>query len=154
MKYLNPVFIVLIFLAGSQASAQDVVDIDPLVFSPNYFDDLEEAKKNPDEVFYLDLSLYDPKFTTIPSEIYELKNLQRLNLSFNRIARVDAEVGNLTNLEVFSLQGNHYLTFISEEIAKCKKLKELNIHTTGMSKAAVEKISKLLPEGCEFITPK
>ncbi len=145
-------FSCLLLLANQGVQAQDGgFAIDNLFLSPNYFDNIEEAMKEPEKVHYIDLSMQSPKLTKIPDEVYtKFPNLKQINVSFNRVASVDDAIGNLTNLEVLNLEGNHYLTSLSEEIGKLKNLKELNIKTTGLKADKVGAIQKLLPEGCKI----
>lgn len=119
--------------------------------APNYFDNMDEAKKDPEKVHYLDLSLQSPKLTTIPPEIYTFTNLKKLTLSFNRIVSVDDGIGNLVNLEELHIEGNHYMTSFSLEVAKCTKLVKVNIKDARIPAEKVTSLAEALPKGCELI---
>jgi len=64
--------------------------------------------------------------TQFPPGILKLKNLKRLYL-FGKIAVIPPEIGDLSNLEELSLQGND-IKSIPPEIGKLKNLKKLYLH--------------------------
>ena len=60
-------------------------------------DALEKALANPAEV--MELNLRYNELTSLPSEIWQMTNLERLNLGNNSLTSLPAEIGQLTNLE-------------------------------------------------------
>ncbi len=130
----------------------------------NYYS-LEEALKNPDEVYKLflnykeytevpseisqfknlqELGLGANKLTSLPPELFRLKNLQLLELSHNNIKVLPAEINKLINLEKI-LYWNNGITTLAEEIGKLKDLKELQLNENPISDSEKAKIKKLLP---------
>ena len=61
---------------------------------------------------------------SIPPCIFELKQLQVLRISNNRVEKLSRDVGNLKNLEVLCLDGN-LIENVPEEIVNLTKLKSL-----------------------------
>lgn len=60
-------------------------------------DALEKALANPAEV--IELNLCYNELTSLPAEIWQMTNLERLNLGDNSLTSLPAEIGQLTNLE-------------------------------------------------------
>ncbi len=93
------VFIFSYYKTSSQ-NYEDTCDLKKLY----EFTSLKEALANPLEVYSLNLK--KKKLTSIPSEIFTLKNLKVLNLSKNHIKNVPEEIGKLTNLVELDLSNN------------------------------------------------
>jgi Leucine-rich repeat (LRR) protein len=68
------------------------------------FKNLEEALKNKDAVFKLDLS--KQKLSEIPPEVFELKNINELYLDKNRLTVIPEQISELKYLQKFSAQHN------------------------------------------------
>ena len=102
------------------ASAQSLLDSASLLASPVY-DNLEEALKNSDKVYRLDLR--KKKLKIFPKEILQLKKLQELNLSKNQLKELPGELGTLTNLQVLNVSGNK-LQYLPDSIGELKNLKK------------------------------
>jgi Leucine-rich repeat (LRR) protein len=152
MKHV--IFIVILLAAfGSRSSAQEI-SIDPYMFMNGYFDNLDEAKEQPDSVKYLALSMQHPKLKEIPEVIYSFKNLIRLDVSFNQVASVGDGIGKLTQLEYLNLEGNHYLTKVSDMVTKLPSLKELILIDARIPAADLEALIKSLPESVKVTTKK
>ena len=66
-------------------------------------------------------SRYAGKLTEIPTEIFELQQLESLNLSWNRITEIPEQIAQLHNLKSLNLMGNR-LTEIPELIANLPNL--------------------------------
>ena len=66
------------------------------------------------------------ELTTLPPEIGNLKNLERLALPGNKLTTLPHEIGNLKNLEVLGLVDNQ-LTTLPPEIGKLTKLEWLGL---------------------------
>ena len=60
-------------------------------------DALEKALANPAEV--MELNLRYNELTSLPAEIWQMTNLERLNLGDNSLTSLPAEIGQLANLE-------------------------------------------------------
>lgn len=80
----------------------------------------------------------------LPSQVGQLKNLQVLNLSYNKFTGVPAEVGQLKNLLVLDLSNNQ-LTGLPYEIGNLTQLQVLNVSGNAYSEADLTKITSTLP---------
>ena len=67
-------------LMGGKAYTQTEVRIDSARFTEWWFNNLDEAKKNPEKVWYLDLSL--KKLGSFPKEILQFKREIRQSEEF------------------------------------------------------------------------
>ena len=79
----------------------------------------------------LDLSNYYftddlSKLTEIPEEVFKLKNLKVLNLSYNKISNLPESLGKLTSLNELYLSGNQ-LTSLPEFLGKLTSLNKLEL---------------------------
>lgn len=132
--------------------AQDVSmdqGIDAFFMEDGFYDNVADAKANPNDVFYLDLSLQSPKLKSIPEVVYSFVNLKYLEVGFNQVASIDDDILKLSNLEVIGLSGNKYLTKISEKIAEMPSLKEIHLKDTGLPADQLNALK--LPEGCKLV---
>lgn len=125
------------------ASAQTEIRLDSLMFTENWFNDLESAIAHPDKVWYLDLGLQ--KRRTFPKEILEFKNVKRLYLAVNYWPSIPDEIGNLKQLEILDLSSNYYLNKLPEGLKNCTSLKELILKDNKLNPGEIEKFKKLLP---------
>ena len=64
------------------------------------------------------------ELTKIPESIFSLKNLRKLDLSFNKLTKLDFVEGTWPNLETFNLSGND-LEALPSQIIACVKLQRL-----------------------------
>ena len=117
-KIFIPLFILLI--AGLSSSAQ-LLDSLALSKEPEYTD-LNEALKNPDKVYKLNLR--KQKLTAIPKDVFKFTHLQELNLSRNKITNLPSALFKLTNLEVLDVSANKIDTLPSG-IGKLVNIKKL-----------------------------
>lgn len=111
------------------------------------YTNLEEALKEPEKVYHLDLSkkkiqdfpmevlkfsnlrtlkLYKNKIDSIPDEISQLKNLRELNVGMNNLTKFNVHICELTNLEKLILNQNE-IQEIPAEIKNLKKLVHLDM---------------------------
>lgn len=134
------------FKVGSDSGAKDLNLSDSMFFS------LEEALKAPLRVS--ELSLEGKKLQQFPAAILTFKNLHTLNISYNRIDSIPANLfdkcrklhtlqyaGNgltklpLTvfhpSLKVLDVSENN-LTTIPDAVSKCSQLEELDLHTNQL----------------------
>lgn len=75
--------------------------------------------------------------TEIQENIGELKNLEILDLSGNRIKKLPDSIGDLTNLKVLHLQGND-LTVFPNNITKLTNLETLNLNDNKLYSLPIE----------------
>jgi GTPase SAR1 family protein len=68
----------------------------------------------------------EEKLTEIPSEVFELTQLEILTLRYNLLTTIPETITKLQNLTVLNLRGNQ-LTTIPETITKLQNLSELNL---------------------------
>ena len=123
--------------------------IDAYFMEEGFFDLVDDAKVNPVDVIYMDLSLQSSKLKAIPPEVYACSNLKYLELGLNQVASIDAAIFSLVSLQVLGLSSNKYLTKVSEKISSLTPMKELHVKNTGLSGAQINAMK--LPEGCELI---
>lgn len=111
------------------------------------YTDLQEALKEPEKVYHLDLSkkklqdfpmevlkftnlrslkLYKNRIDSIPNEISQLKNLGELNVGMNDLTKFNVNICQLTNLEKLVLNQNE-IEEIPAEIKNLTKLVHLDM---------------------------
>lgn len=116
-------------MAFSQASAgEDRLLSNAELRNIGWYDNLEEALANPDQVYKLSLS--DQNIKALPPEIGQLKNLQVLSLSNCGIKRLPEEMKNLKKLQSLTLYGNR-LRYLPIEF---RELPELQVLYLGRNK--------------------
>ena len=147
-------FLLLLLPLFYSVQAQEGVPLGDLMYSENYFDDLEGALANKEKCFYLDLAMQHPKLKTVPVEVYQLTQLRKLDVVFNQVRDVPDGIKALTQLEEIDLEGNAWLTKVSPELAELKNLKKVNVKATGLSSKQIEEIKSWVPEGCEVLSGK
>jgi hypothetical protein len=57
----------------------------------------------------------------------------------------------LEQLEVLGLNGNKYLSTVSDQLFTLPNLKELHLKETGLSAEQLNQIGKKLPSGCRLV---
>lgn len=142
-------FSFILFFTGQAFSQKTEIELDTIMFSKNWFNDLEEAKANPDKVYYLDLSLQ--KLRTFPKEILEFKNVKKLFLPYNYWSSIPDEIGTLSKVETLDLSGNYYMNHLPAGLGKLKNLKEFTIKDHKLVAGEIEKFRKMLPS-CKVLT--
>ena len=84
----------------------------------------------PNELWELEqleyLNLMENKIKTLPKEIANLKKLKRLIISDNKLTSLPSSIGELTNLNYLELFNNNIIN-LPNEIGKLKNLKLLNL---------------------------
>ncbi len=146
MKKLFVLSIISIFTFALIAQEQETeVELDiSLISSENWFSNLEEAKANPDKVFYLDLSLQ--KLKTFPKEILTFKNLKRLHVPNNYWTTIPDEISTLIQLEIMDISSNYYMKKLpTEALSKLKNLKQIVIKDHALAAGEIDKLKKALP---------
>ena len=88
------------------------------------FTSLAEARKNPDQVYKLDLS--HQQLDSIPKEVFKFKNLKELDISGNNLSKIPQDIKTLKNLETLNLEENQ-LRNINKEILNLRNLNNVNI---------------------------
>lgn len=81
----------------------------------------------------------------IPAEVRNLSNLEKLDLSDNKLGGVPAEVGQLSKLVELDLS-NNLLTGLPLEIGNLKNLATLNLSGNEFSETDLNQILKTLPD--------
>lgn len=112
IKYTSLLIVVFAFLVGHTATAQtdaDSIDVN------KEFSSLEEALKNPQKVYRLNLS--NQAFQIPDSAWLKFTNLQYLSLKNDHLKRIPDGIGYVKTLEVLDLSGNDFkvlpLTFVN-----------------------------------------
>jgi tetratricopeptide (TPR) repeat protein len=112
------------------------------------FTDLNEALKNPYEVYFLDLSEQD--LQSLPQSIGSLTNLRRLDLSNNSLTQLPESICNLQCLEDLDLE-NNLITGFPDCFRNLPNLKYLNIKLNELSLKDVTDLVKFMPETILYI---
>lgn len=112
-------------------------------------------KKVPNYIFDLanleELNLSNNEISgAIQAEIHNLKKLKILDLSNNKMTGVPAEIGQLKNLEILNLS-NNLLTGLPHELGNLQNLKELNLSGNNYSQQDLDIILKKLPKEITII---
>lgn len=102
---------------------------------------------DPEEVIGLNLSFN--KLTELPAEIGKLVKLEWLVVENNQLTALPAEIGKLERLKILDLENNQ-LTKLPEEIGKLVKLETLWLIGNPLSSREIQKIKRLLPKDCEI----
>lgn len=121
IKYA-PLFLLVFTFLSLNAKAQE----DPLdsIQSEKVFVDLDEALKNPERVYKLDLSNQTLKLS-LPDTIWSnFTNLQYLSLKNDHLKQLPPGLGYLENLKVLDLSGNDFKVLPST-FTNLKNLQEL-----------------------------
>ena len=82
------------------------------------------------------------QLTTLPEELWQLQQLEKLDLSFNQFTALPEAIATLTNLITLYLSGNH-LTVLPEAIATLINLTSLDL-SNNQFKAVPEAIATLI----------
>jgi len=98
---------------------------------------------NDTSITELNLS-YNNLTGALPSQVQKLKNLEFLDLSYNKFTGVPAEVGQLRKLKILDLSNNQ-LTGLPYEIGNLTQLEILDVSGNDYSEADLAKIVSTLP---------
>ena len=110
--------------------------IDDLLKLYQHFFDPTAKKLVPDHIIQLNQSrlyLNSKKYTSLPSEISRLINLEELLLDYNHLTFLPAEIGLLPKLKVLTLRHNQLKT-LPKEIGDLKTLEYLIISSNLLKK--------------------
>ena len=91
-------------------------------YTPTQIDLMTEYELN--KVVLLDMSFMD--LTAIPSKIFQMQNLEFMNISNNFITEFPKKIKKLTNLKSLYAKGNP-ISIIHENILRLPKLKEIYV---------------------------
>lgn len=91
-------------LSFAQVPDPDKVKNDTELGRELWYNSLEDAMREPEKVYKLNLS--DQKLKEIPSEIFNFPNLHMLNLSNNKIKEIPSDINRLPYLTMLNLYGN------------------------------------------------
>ena len=144
--------VILYFASAYFMKAQELLDSLSLAHTKVYTN-LDSALKNPNSVYKL--ILRKKKYKTFPREIFQLKNLQYLDISQNPLKELPEDVAQLSHLQYFAcskcqlskipksigqLSHLYYLNLnqneidsIPEEIGWLKKLQVLDLWSNNLS---------------------
>lgn len=118
------------YVFSSPSMAQ--VDVADSLF---IYTNLEQALKEPDKVYNLDLS--KKKLTEFPKEILQFKNLRTLDLHKNKIKSIPDEISQLKNLRELNV-GNNKLSDFSKAICEITTLKRLILNQNDIEAIPAE----------------
>lgn len=82
------------------------------------------------------LYLYRNEITSLPGELFQLTNLQSLNLGFNKISSLPHEFFQLTNLQSLCLSNNN-ITSLPIEIFQMANLRSLNLSCNKITSLSI-----------------
>jgi Leucine-rich repeat (LRR) protein len=85
---------------------------------------LTRALKNKENVRYLRLYKYPDSYTSIPKGVFELYNLEELELYSNEIELIPADISSLKKLKILDLQYNQ-IQLIPDEVGLLSGLEKL-----------------------------
>lgn len=128
---MKPLLFITFLFCGLVSFSQSLL-LDSVSLAACYeYKDLNEALKNPDSV--IRLSLRKKKFKTFPSELYQFKNLQYLDLSKNSIDELPDSITLFINLQhlICSKSG---LKRLPPNMGKLKNLKYLNVNQNDIER--------------------
>ena len=77
-------------------------------------------------------------------QLFQLKNLQQLELAHNRLTEIPVEIAQLTQLKVLNLSHN-LLRTLPVALKQLKNLQQLNLGGNPLNEVEREKIVKWLP---------
>lgn len=118
------------YIFSSPVKAQ--VDVADSLF---IYSNLEQALKEPDKVYNLDLS--KKKLTEFPKEILQFKNLRTLDLHKNKIKSIPDEISQLKNLRELNV-GNNKLAVFSKAICDITTLRRLILNQNDIESIPAE----------------
>ncbi|GIV32964.1 MAG: hypothetical protein KatS3mg031_0499 [Chitinophagales bacterium] len=140
-------FLILLAAQGLTCFAQQESEVEldiGLITSGHWFSSLEEALANPEQVYYLDLSLR--KLKTFPKDIFALKNLKRLYVANNYWPAIPDEIATLSQLEVLDISSNYYMKRLPvEALSKMNNLKHIIIKDHALVPGEVDRLRKAMP---------
>lgn len=124
MKVLSAIFPFLWGLLAILAISACAQSDDTFFQDVPVYTSLKEAVKNPMAVRRL--SLVKMKLGKVPSEIFEMENLEELDLSRNRIRVLPPAIAQLRKLRILKLQKNQ-LESLPEETGQLRRLEILDV---------------------------
>jgi hypothetical protein len=138
-------FSALFFAAAPRrAFAQEASILDDAsLWKQKEYTSLEEALKEPANVYRLDLS--HNGLTEFPMEILRLINLQTLNLSNNGIEILPADIVKLHKLQYLNLSTNG-IKKLPAEIASLRHLKKLDLSQNQFLNSELLRVKRMLPQ--------
>ncbi|MCC6383702.1 MAG: leucine-rich repeat domain-containing protein [Bacteroidia bacterium] len=116
-------FLILV-LSSQTVFAQQILEQDELRLKPVY-KSLAEALAKPDSVYRL--SLKGKKLKTFPTEVFQFKNLNSLDLSRNKLKEIPDSLDQFTSLVELNL-GYNQLTSLPESVGSIKNLAVLKLY--------------------------
>ena len=119
-KYLfKTLFCLALLMSSKTVIIAQSVDNQPI---KSEFNDLNEALKNPDKVYRLNLS--GQHFKEFPKGLSQFKNLEYLSLRNDHLTTLSPEIGTLSKLKVLDLGENDF-KLLPKNFTNLKNLEEL-----------------------------
>lgn len=111
--------------------------------SEKIYTSLEEAMLEPENVFRLKLKKCK-KCDSLPEQVFQLYNLQELNISRLKIKKLNVNISKLTRLQFLNVSNNK-LKYLPESIGQLKELKSLIINRNKIEAlpASIASLNKL-----------
>ena len=85
----------------------------------------------------------------VPEELFDFKNIECLNLSFNYLKKIPDEIGCFNKLKKLNLKYNK-LNYLPESLAQLSNLKSLNIHKNNIKKIP-SSLRKIFDSGILYV---
>ncbi len=130
MKTPFSILLFAVFFQFTAAAQSGLLDSISLATYQEYTD-LQEALKDPDSV--VKLTLRKKKYKTFPTEIYQFKNLQYLDISKNKIHELPDSLVTFKNLQYLIVSKNG-LESLPNNIGKLKNLRFLNLNQNEIAR--------------------
>ncbi|PSR03587.1 MAG: hypothetical protein BRD50_05685 [Bacteroidetes bacterium SW_11_45_7] len=110
----------------------------------HWYDKLDKAKKNPQDVHYLDLSL--EKRRSFPEVIFTFTNLKELHAPYNYWESIPSQIGQMKSLRLLDLSGNYYMGKLPDALGNLNNLDSLILKDHKLAPGEIGDVKKQLPE--------
>ena len=131
MKKLSYIYVIIIILHGCKTTK----------YGQGYYSNIGKALKNKTEVRILDLS--DNNLNELPSNIGDLKYLEKLWINSNNLEYLPPSIGNLSNLKELVVARNN-LKELPRTIGKLTKLEILHLFRNDLSTLPLTNMKKMI----------
>lgn len=145
MRLIIILLLVTGFAVGSfaQDDGSDVM-VTANLTKEHWYDELQKAKENPQDVYYLDLSL--EKRRSFPQTIFTFSNLKELHAPYNYWESIPPQIGEMQSLRLIDLSGNYYMSKLPDGLGKLNNLDSLILKDHKLAPGEIEDVKKQLPE--------
>lgn len=110
----------------------------------HWYDELDKAKQNPQDVHYLDLSL--EKRRSFPEVIFTFSNLKELHAPYNYWESIPSGIGQMKSLRLLDLSGNYYMSKLPDALGELNNLDSLILKDHKLAPGEIEDVKKQLPK--------